>query len=146
TIYVYSYAAELDRGRVRNTAGRELARRVRLGFDGGSTRSTERHFNSSLIHSEIIIHAYNSKFASFPNAHGLEPRQVDRQLHDRSNRDVQMPSQTVQHLKISNNTELNLALHRLRLDLGIQQNFRQEYSDYVNHGYMPPVFPSSQLP
>lgn len=146
TIYVYSYAAELDRGRVRNTAGRELAWQLRLGFDGGSTPSTEPNFNSSLIHSEIIINAYNSKFGFFANAHGLEPRQVDRQLHDRSNLDVQMPSQSVQHLKISNNTELNLALHRLRLNLGIQQNFRQEHGDYVNHGYMPPVFPSSQLP
>jgi iron complex outermembrane receptor protein len=52
-----------------------------------------------------------------------------------------MPSQQVNHFKIVNKTDYLLANHRLELELGIQRNFRQEFSQYVNHGYMPAVYP-----
>jgi iron complex outermembrane receptor protein len=32
----------------------------------------------------------------------------------------------------------------LDMDLGVQRNYREEWSQYVNHGYMPPNFPDNQ--
>lgn len=134
TVYIYSYAAELDGGKVRNTAGRETAFRLRGGYEGRSVRST------------LTVSAYSTRFGFFANAHGLEPRQVDTDLHDRSNRDIQLPRQSVRHLKIGSRTEWELRQrqdHFIQMDLSIQHNFRQEHSAYVNHGYMPPVLPET---
>src|SRR5699024_2631438 len=66
---------------------------------------------------------------------------VDESLHDASNRDVQLPYQQVIHFKIINRSELDLANHQLYMDIGFQNNTRQEFSSYVSHGYMPPVYP-----
>jgi iron complex outermembrane receptor protein len=52
-----------------------------------------------------------------------------------------MPFQEVTHIKISNTTSFQLGIHQLETQLGFQKNFRREYSHYVNHGYMPPIYP-----
>ncbi|MFC3196641.1 TonB-dependent receptor [Parapedobacter deserti] len=131
TVYVYDYAVPLHNQRLRNTAGRE----TNLHFAGGYLGES---FNSILY----VSNTY-SKAGFFANAHGLEPRRVDIGLHDRSARDILMPRQNVNHFKVISRNALHLGPHHLQIELGFQHNFRQEYSQYANHGYMPPVFPDT---
>jgi len=131
TLYVYDFAVGLHKNYLRNTAGRE----------------TGIHFNTGYLTEKFktLFYLSNtySKSGFFANAHGLEPRRVDAKLYDASTRDILMPSQQVNHFKLINRTILAIDNHNLELELGYQHNFRQEYNHYVNHGYMPPVYPSS---
>ncbi|OXA82150.1 TonB-dependent receptor [Flavobacterium frigidimaris] len=129
TVQVYNYAVPLYKNHLRNTAGREL------DWHGSGGYSSEK-FKSVLYISNIY-----SKSGFFANAHGLEPRNVDTELHDKSSRDILMPFQEVTHTKISTTTSFQLGAHQLETQMGFQKNFRREYSHYVNHGYMPPVYP-----
>ncbi|MET1056588.1 MAG: TonB-dependent receptor [Pedobacter sp.] len=134
-VYVYDYAVNLHKNQLRNTAGKETGIHLNTGFVNNRFRS--------------IFYLSNtySKSGFFANAHGLEPRRVDEVLHDASSRDILMPSQRVNHLKVINHTEYQLAGNHLEMELGYQHNFRQEFSQYVNHGYMPPVYPAElQIP
>lgn len=131
TIYVYDFAVQLHKNQLRNTAGRETGLHLNTGYISDRFRSV---FYLSNTFS-------NSGF--FANAHGLEPRQVNTQLHDASTRDILMPSQEVNHFKLINRTAYQAGIHLLEMELGYQRNFRQEFSQYVNHGYMPPVYPDT---
>lgn len=129
-VHVYNYAVPLYKNRLRNTAGRELDWHASAGFVG-------EKFKSAFYFSNIY-----SKSGFFANAHGLEPRNVDLELHDKSSRDILMPYQEVTHTKISNTTSFEIENHKFQTQLGFQKNFRQEWSHYVNHGYMPPIYPA----
>jgi len=133
TIFVYDYAVRLHDRQLRNTAGRETNIHLNTGFIGARFRSVF-YFSNTFS---------NSGF--FASAHGLEPRRVDTDQHDASSRDILMPSQKVNHFKVINRTVWELSAHRLEADLGFQRNFRQEFSQYVNHGYMPPVYPADMI-
>ncbi|WP_235972650.1 TonB-dependent receptor [Pedobacter ghigonis] len=130
-LYVYDFAVGLHKNYLRNTAGRE----------------TGIHFNTGYVTEKFktIFYLSNtySKSGFFANAHGLEPRRVDTELHDASARDILMPSQQVNHFKLINRSTLVTGNHHLELELGYQRNFRQEYNHYVNHGYMPAVYPAT---
>lgn len=130
TVHVYNYAVPLYKNHLRNTAGRELDVHASTGY---VTEQLKSVFYFSNIY---------TKSGFFANAHGLEPRNVDTQLHDRSSRDILMPFQEVTHTKISNTTSFSFGSHRFETQLGFQKNFRREWSHYVNHGYMPPLYPS----
>jgi iron complex outermembrane recepter protein len=131
TVFVYDYAVKLHQHHLRNTAGRETGLHLHTGYIG-------EHFRSVFYASNTF-----SKSGFFANAHGLEPRQVDTRLHDASDRDIQMPSQEVNHFKIINRTSWQWKAQQWEMELGYQHNFRQEFSQYVNHGYMPPVYPDT---
>lgn len=131
TIFVYDYAVKLHNRQLRNTAGRETALHYTTGYIG-------KRFKSLVYLSNVY-----SKSGFFANAHGLEPRNVDEKMHDASSRDIQMPSQEVNHFKLINRSEYRVNAHQFSLDLGYQRNFRQEFSQYVNHGFMPPVYPDT---
>jgi iron complex outermembrane recepter protein len=131
SIDIYSYKAPIHKNRLRNTAGKEQNLHFNLGFIG-------QHFNS-----RIIISNLNSRSGFFANAHGLEPRSVDTNLHDKSNRDILYPRQEVNHLKAIHKNQWVGDGSVLDLDFGFQYNFRQEWSQYVNHGWMPPIFPDT---
>jgi iron complex outermembrane receptor protein len=133
TIFVYDYAVPLHQNRLRNTAGHERNLHLRTGW-------ITEPFQSVFF----LSHTY-SKSGFFANAHGLEPRRVDLELHDASSRDIQLPFQQVSHTKLINQSEIKLGNGRLNVELGYQRNFRQEHSLYINHGYMPPVYPAWQL-
>jgi len=132
TVYVYSYAAPLHRRQVRNTAGRERNLHLSTGWIGKRWTTT---FYGSIV--------YN-KSGFFANAHGLEPRRVDAALHDRSSRDIQLPSQEVTHYKLVNSTTFHIGGHTAQWQTSFQRNFRQEWNNYVNHGYMPPLYPEGR--
>ena len=131
TVFVYDYAVRLRNNYLRNTAGRETGLHFNTGYIGD-------HFRSIFYVSNIY-----TRSGFFANAHGLEPRQVDTVLHDRSSRDIQLPYQEVNHFKLINRSQYQTGKHTLQADLGYQHNFRQEYSQYVNHGYMPPDYPDT---
>ena len=129
TVHVYNYAVPLYKNHLRNTAGRELDLHASFGY------VTEK-FKSVVYMSNVY-----TKSGFFANAHGLEPRKVDATIHDKSSRDVLLPSQEVTHTKISNTTNFQAGHHRMETQIAFQKNFRREWSHYVNHGYMPPVYP-----
>ncbi len=131
SIDIYSYRAALHKNHLRNTAGKEQNLHFSFGI-------IQKRFQSKFYLSNV-----NSKSGFFANAHGLEPRNVDTNLHDKSNRDIQYPYQTVNHFKIINSSFYRWEKLKLEFDLGFQRNFRQEWSQYVQHGYMPAVFPES---
>lgn len=131
SISIYSYKAALHDRRVRNTAGEAFNVQAVLGW-------VDRHYLGSLTLSNV--HTKNGFFA---NAHGLEPRNVDTDLHDSSDRDILNPHQEVNHVKMLLSNTWLLGPHRLQADAGYQHNLRKEWSLYVSHGYMPALFPDS---
>lgn len=131
SVNIYSYRAPLYKNHMRNTAGKEQNLHFSFGI-------IQRKFQSKFYISNV-----NSKSGFFANAHGLEPRSVDAELHDKSSRDIQYPYQQVNHFKLINKSQWTYNKLKFESDLGFQRNFRQEWSQYVNHGYMPPVFPNS---
>ncbi len=129
TIDIYSYRAPLYRNRLRNTAGMEQNLHFSAGFQNNGTSA--RLFVSNV---------YN-KQGFFANTHGLEPRRVNTALHDKSDRDIHMPYQEVNHFKISGKIAVQKSAFYFRSDLGFQHNNRREWSQYTRHGYMPTVIP-----
>ncbi|WP_162847735.1 TonB-dependent receptor [Flavobacterium foetidum] len=129
TVHVYNYAVRLYKNQLRNTAGREFDLHGSAGF-------VSEKFKSIVYFTRVY-----TKSGFFANAHGLEPRNVDAALHDKSSRDILMPFQEVTHHKISNTTSFDVGNHQMETQVGFQKNFRREWSHYVNHGYMPPIYP-----
>lgn len=130
-VNIYSYPAQLNNNRMRNTAGQEGSVNLTIGYKTDS------------LHSNIHMSSYFSKVGFFANAHGLEPINVDRQLHDADKRDIQLPFQEVRHLKANYHITKTGKNHLLKFDLGWQHNLREERGPYVNHGYMPDSLPDS---
>lgn len=119
-----SYIFELHDNNLRNTAGREANASFSVGY------TTNR------ITSETTISNVYAKNGFFANAHGLEVRtsSID---YDRSNRDIDLPYHKVNHFKVTNNTSIAVNNHTVHLDLGFQNNIREEHSEPSAHGYMP---------
>ncbi len=131
SVDIYSYKVLLYNHHLRNTAGQEQD--LHLGFGILLPQFQSRFYLSSV----------NSKSGFFANAHGVEPRNVDTEAHDKSGRDILHPYQKVNHFKAINKISWQLGKAALSSDLGFQHNFRQERSEYVSHGYMPPELPES---
>jgi len=119
-----NYVFELYDNDLRNTAGREANGSFSFGYVSDNFRS------------ETFVSNVNAKNGFFANAHGLEVRtsSID---YDASNRDIDLPFHNVNHIKVTNNTTINLDEHTLHFDLGYQNNQREEHSEPVPHGYMP---------
>lgn len=118
------YTFTLYKNHLRNTAGQEANAAFSVGY-------TDGHIKSETFFSNV-----NAKNGFFANAHGLEVRnsQID---YDFSSRDIDLPSHQVNHFKVSNNTTLSFLSHSLNIDAGFQNNYREEYSEPIPHGYMP---------
>lgn len=119
-----NYIFELHDHNLRNTAGQEANASMGVGFI------------SNNIKSETVISNVHAKNGFFANAHGLEVRSSSID-YDSSNRDIDLPYHRVNHFKITNNTSLRIGNHFFELDLGYQNNYREELSEPVPHGYMP---------
>jgi len=131
SVDIYSYRAALHEHHLRNTAGGEKNVHASLGL-----------ITDSFL-SKVYLSNVNSEAGFFANAHGLEPRSVDTELYDSSNRDILYPYQTVNHFKLISTTELRRNASRVEFSLGYQNNFREEFSHYVQHGYMPALYPDT---
>ncbi|PTB96824.1 TonB-dependent receptor, partial [Marivirga lumbricoides] len=130
TLYVYDYAVRLHKNHLRNSAGNE----TNLHLDFG--------LKNEQVQSAFYLSNINSTSGFFANAHGLEPRRVNTDLHDASSRDILYPRQEVNHFKVINASELYFSdQYMMETEIGYQHNFRQEHNQYVNHGYMPAIYP-----
>jgi iron complex outermembrane receptor protein len=123
-VYIYDAPACLKDNMMRNTAGEEASLNVILGVKTDS------------LHSLVNLSVYHAKSGFFANAHGLEPRNVDTAIYDRKSRDIQLPYQQVQHLKASYFISIQKQRHHFELNVGWQNNLREERGPYTNHGYM----------
>ncbi len=131
-VYLYNWAVPLYKNRARNTAGKEHNAHLTLGY-------TVENFGTSFSMSSL-----NSKSGVFANAAGLHPLDADSELHDASNRDIQMPYQNVSHFKLANQSWWHVGIHELNLEAGYQSNFRQEWMTYSpENANMPNTFPDS---
>lgn len=131
SVDIYSYRAALYKNHMRNTAGTEQNLHLTFGI-------IQKTFQSRFYISNV-----NSKSGFFANAHGLEPRNVDSDLHDQSGRDINYPYQQVNHFKIINTSQYTRDKIILESGFGFQRNYRQEWSQYISHGYMPAIFPDT---
>ena len=124
SIQYYSYWIRLKDRRLRNTAGAERDGSITVGYSG---------YN---FHTDLRVSDSYSKRGFFANAHGLEVR-LSKIDYDRSRRDVDLPYQWVNHLKVMSHTTWRNELTDLELSLAYQNNRREEHSEPVSHGYMP---------
>ena len=124
SIQYYSYYIKLKDQRLRNTAGLERDGSVMLGYAG---------YN---FHTDVRISDSYSKSGFFANAHGLEVRLSDID-YDQSRRDIDLPYQWVNHLKVLSHTTWQADRWTLEANLAYQNNLREERSEPVSHGYMP---------
>ena len=131
SVNVYSYRVPLHKQRLRNTAGNEM----------------NVHFSAGIVKPRFTSRFFVSRMATeagfFANAHGLEPRRVDHEAYDKSDRDILYPQHSVKHFKLVNCSAYQNGNFASELTLGYQHNFRQELNQYVNHGYMPAIFPDT---
>lgn len=124
SIQYYSYYIRLKDQRLRNTAGKERDGSLTLGYAG---------YN---FHTDIRLSDAYSKSGFFANAHGLEVRLSDID-YDRSRRDIDLPYQWVNHLKVLSHTTWTGEKLSAEGNLAYQSNRREEHSEPVSHGYMP---------
>lgn len=123
-IVYQSYVFDLSDHHLRNTAGTEADGSFSFGYIGN-------HFKS-----ETSLSSVYAKNGFFANVHGLEVRtsQID---YDKSSRDVDLPYHTVNHFKITNNSTYYADNVTWKVNLGYQNNVREEHSEPIAHGYMP---------
>ena len=124
SIQYYSYYIRLKDQRLRNTAGLERDGSVTLGYAG---------YN---FHTDVRVSDAYQKSGFFANAHGLEVRLSDID-YDHSRRDVDLPHQWVNHLKVLSHTTWRNDLLAAEANLAYQNNLREERSEPIAHGYMP---------
>lgn len=124
SIQYYSYWIKLKDQRLRNTAGCERDGSVMLGYQGYK------------FHTDVRLSNSYAKSGFFANAHGLEVRLSDID-YDHSRRDIDLPHQWVNHLKVLSHTTWRNDALSAELNLAYQNNKREEHSEPVSHGYMP---------
>ncbi len=124
SIEYYSYYVRLHNRRLRNTAGLERDGSVMLGYAG---------YN---FHTDLRVSDSYQKSGFFADAHGLEVRMSDID-YDRSRRDIDLPHQWVNHLKVLSHTTWRNGQLSVEGNVAYQRNVREEHSEPVAHGYMP---------
>ena len=124
SIQYYSYYIRLHDRRLRNTAGRERNGGVMLGYAG---------YN---FHADLRVSDNYAASGFFANAHGLEVRLSDID-YDRSARDIDLPRQSVNHLKVLSHLAWHKSGFVADVNLAYQNNLREEHSEPIAHGYMP---------
>ncbi|MGI6242982.1 MAG: TonB-dependent receptor [Prevotella sp.] len=124
TIAYYSYRIGLHDKRLRNTAGKELDGSLTLGYTGYR------------LHTAFQVSDSYAKSGFFANAHGLEVRN-SKLDYDSSSRDIDLPYQSVNHLKVMSRSVYQAGALVFKGTLAYQNNVRKEFSEPVSHGYMP---------
>ncbi|WP_455061696.1 TonB-dependent receptor [Prevotella fusca] len=124
SIQYFSYDIPLKNKRLRNTAGFERDGSVTIGYKG---------YN---FHTELKLTDAYTKSGFFANAHGLEVR-LSTIDYDKSRRDIDLPYQCVNHLKVMSHTVYQQENLALEANIAYQNNHRKELSEPIAHGYMP---------
>jgi iron complex outermembrane receptor protein len=124
SIQYYSYYIKLKNRRLQNTAGKEHNGGIHVGFISNNLATT------------FYLSDVYAKSGFFANAHGLEVR-LSAINYDKSARDTDLPFHSVNHLKVTNYTSYQFDKLILESNFAYQNNYRQEFSEPVSHGYMP---------
>lgn len=124
TFFSYNgFVLPIYNNQLKNTAGNERNISLAVGThkDWGATTLTISNFhqNAGLFAGATGI----------PREYQLEP--------DGNTRNIDMPRQEVNHLKIISNTKLILGKSWMEIDLGYQHNDRKEEGSPHAHGYQP---------
>ncbi len=125
--FIYnSFELPIENERLKNTAGNETNINLSAGFNKnwGITRLLYSHYslNAGLFSGAVGI----------PRSYAL--------IHDGNYRDIDVPQQSVDHYRISLNQVFFLEGNHFALDVGLQRNLRQEFSEPEFHS-----IPLSQL-
>jgi len=102
-----------------------------------NTAGNERniYFSTGIIKpqykSTLTISNVKSKNGFFPGSHGIPS--ADKLTDDGNQRNIELPYQQVNHFKIINNSKIYLQKGSIELNIGYQNNFRQEYSLFHTH-------------
>ncbi len=115
-----SYLFPIENQRLKNTAGREFNQMFRFGYHGNT-------FNSFLT----ITHFYQI-LGFFAGAFGIPTTYSVKQ--DGNFRNISLPYQNIQHLKIQSNNQILVGKDWLEMDLAWQNNNRREFSNAHSHG------------
>ena len=106
--------------RMKNTAGKEWDAYAQVGY------VTEKVRNIT-----SLSNVYN-KSGFFPGSHGLPS--IENGLDDGDSRNIDLPNQSVNHLKISNSTTFNVSdSDLLKMVFSYQYNKRKESSYFHSH-------------
>lgn len=97
--------------RLQNTAGNERNVQLSLG--------TQKKWGTTFVH----VSNYQKELGLFTGASGLSTIE-----------DIN-PSQTTNHLTITSTTSINIQKNKLTVDVGLQQNNRQDLKDPVANGF-----------
>ncbi len=119
TVTYLTWKLPLHGRRMKNTAGTEQNISLSANYDDGRV--------SSWLHASNIA----AKNGFFPGAHGVPS--LSRLEPDASQRNVEMPFSTSNHMKLISNNEIRLSRTALQIDLGYQRNRRQELSPFHTH-------------
>jgi iron complex outermembrane recepter protein len=119
------FVLPLINNRLKNTAGQETSFSSTFGL------------NRNWGYSTVTVSVFGQHAGLFAGAHGT-PRAY--QLgDDGDNRDIGYPAQKTQHVKVLSNTNVLLKKNWLTMDIGYQQNHRQEMSLPHAHGIQSPI-------
>ncbi len=118
-----SYSLPIVKNRLKNTAGNELNYAFHLG--------TRRKWG----HSTLYVSRFGQQVGFFAGAFGI-PKTYQLQ-DDGDSRDIQLPYQDIDHWKVISNTVVYGRNAKWMIDLGYQQNLRQEHSQPHAHGKGP---------
>ncbi len=117
------YVLPIEGERLKNTAGIENNISIATGL--------LRNWG----HSTITFSKFDQHSGLFPGAHGI-PRAYKLQ-HDGDFRNIELPAQRTKHYKLISNSNLLIRENWLSIDIGFQQNHRQELSVPHAHGKGP---------
>ena len=120
TINYQTWEMPIHERRMKNSAGREY----NLALSG--------NYSNNIFNSWLHISNMNSKNGFFPGAHGIP--MLERLQHDGSIRNIELPYATSNHFKIVSNSEWEFSKSsKLLFDVGYQQNWREELSEFHTH-------------
>ena len=122
--FVYNgFVLPIYNNKLKNTAGKERNVSLSLG--------THKEWGAS----SITVSNFHQKAGLFPGATGI-PREYQLD-DDGDSRNIDLPRQVVNHLKIISNTTIVIGKDWFEADLGYQQNDRKEEGAPHAHGYQP---------
>jgi len=104
---------------LKNTAGKEQDIFFTVGIIKNQYKST---FSFSNVFSQVGF---------FPGSHGIPS--ANKLQDDGNSRNIDLPYQKVNHFKIISNTKYYLPKGSIEMNLGYQNNFRQEWSLFHTH-------------
>ncbi len=119
--FIYnSYVLPIENQRLKNTSGREWNQMIRMGYHGNA------------INSFVTVSHFYQNLGFFSGAFGIPTAYNVKQ--DGNFRNIGLPYQNIQHLKVQSNNQILIGKDWLEMDAAWQQNYRKEFSKAHSHG------------